>query len=31
LVLLDTYSPADLAPGQPRPREVLNLYRINPR
>jgi len=31
LVLLDTYSPEDLAPGKPRPREVLNLYRINPR
>jgi hypothetical protein len=31
LVLLDTYSPADLAPGNPRPREALNLYRIRPR
>ena len=31
LVLLDTYSPEDLAPGKPRPRKVLNLYRINPR
>ncbi|HXY35826.1 MAG TPA: hypothetical protein VEI07_16450, partial [Planctomycetaceae bacterium] len=31
LVLLDTYPPADLAPGQPRPREALHLYRIKPR
>ncbi|HET6327869.1 MAG TPA: glycosyltransferase family 39 protein [Planctomycetaceae bacterium] len=30
LVLLDTYSPADLAPGKPRPPESLNLYRIQP-
>jgi hypothetical protein len=31
LVLLDTYSPADLAPGKPHPLEALNLYRIKPR
>jgi hypothetical protein len=31
LVLLDTYDPADLAPGKPRPREALDLYRIKPR
>jgi dolichyl-phosphate-mannose-protein mannosyltransferase len=31
LVLLDTYSPAGLAPGKPRPQEALNLYRIKPR
>jgi dolichyl-phosphate-mannose-protein mannosyltransferase len=31
LVLLDTYCPEDLAPGKPRSREVLNLYRVNPR
>jgi dolichyl-phosphate-mannose-protein mannosyltransferase len=31
LVLLDTYSPADLAPGKPRPQQALNLYRILPR
>jgi hypothetical protein len=32
LVLLDTYSPADLAPGKPHPPpESLILYRINPR
>jgi hypothetical protein len=31
LVLLDTYSPADLAPGKPRPLEALNVYRIRPR
>jgi hypothetical protein len=31
LVLLDTYSPADLAPDKPRRREALNLYRIKPR
>jgi dolichyl-phosphate-mannose-protein mannosyltransferase len=30
LVLLDTYSPADLALGKPRPLEALNLYRIKP-
>ncbi len=30
LVLLDTYPPTDLAPGQPRPREALTLYRIKP-
>jgi dolichyl-phosphate-mannose-protein mannosyltransferase len=31
LVLLDTYNPSDLAPGQPRPREALDLYRIKPK
>jgi dolichyl-phosphate-mannose-protein mannosyltransferase len=31
LVLLDTYSPAELALGKPRPTEALNLYRIQPR
>jgi hypothetical protein len=31
LVLLDTYSPADLAPGKARPTESLNVYRIKPR
>jgi hypothetical protein len=31
LVLLDTYNPADLAPGKPHPPpESLILYRINP-
>jgi dolichyl-phosphate-mannose-protein mannosyltransferase len=31
LVLLDTYPPADVAPGKPRPREELVLYQIKPR
>jgi dolichyl-phosphate-mannose-protein mannosyltransferase len=31
LVLLDTYSPADLAPGKPRPLESLYLFQIKPR
>ncbi len=32
LVLLDTYSPADVAPGKPHPPpEALVLYRINSR
>jgi hypothetical protein len=31
LVLLDTYSPADLAPGRARPLETLNLFQIKPR